>query len=106
MYACTAGECGNALFHTQSEANPWVQFDFGSEKKLHSIAVTNRTDCCYERAVPLVVETSTDGRGWKAQARATEQFMTWSAKLRGRARYVRLRIAGTNYLHLSTIVIR
>lgn len=104
--ACTSGECGNALFSTKEEPNPWVQYDFRSERRLHSIAITNRTDCCYERAVPLVVETSNDGRRWKEQVRATEQFMTWSAKLRGRARYVRLRVARTSYLHLSTVIIR
>jgi hypothetical protein len=104
--ACGSGECGNALFSTNLERNPWVQYDFGSKKSLHFISVTNRTDCCYERAIPLVVETSNDGRRWKEQVRTNEQFMVWSAKLRGQARYVRLRVAKTSYLHLSTIVIR
>jgi hypothetical protein len=106
MFTCSYGECGNAVFHTNLELNPWVQYDFGSERRLHSIAVTNRTDCCYERAVPLVVETSNDGRRWNEQVRTDESFVTWSAKLRGKARYVRLRVARTSHLHLSTVVIR
>jgi hypothetical protein len=106
MYACTSGECGNSVFHTNLEPDPWVQYDFGSQKRLHSISVTNRTDCCYERAVPLVVESSNDGRRWKEQVRTDEQFMAWSGKLRGSARFVRLRVARTSYLHLSSVVIR
>jgi hypothetical protein len=106
MFACAFGECGNSVFHTTLELNPWVQYDLGSEKRLHSISVTNRTDCCYERAVPLIAETSNDGRRWREQVRTDEPFVTWSAKLHGRARYVRLRAAKTTYLHLSTVVIR
>jgi hypothetical protein len=103
---CDAGQCGNALFSTKEELEPWVRYDFGTEKRLHSISLVNRTDCCFERAVPLVVETSNDGRRWKERVRTTEPFMTWSAKLNGRARYVRLRVARTSFLHLSSVVIR
>jgi hypothetical protein len=106
LHSCSSGECGNASFHTNRESSPWVQYDFGSPRRLHSVSVTNRTDCCYERAVPLVVETSNDGRRWKEQVRTDEPFLSWSSKLDGRARYLRLRAAKTTYLHLSTVVIR
>lgn len=103
---CDAGQCGNSLFSTNLELDPWVRYDFGAEKRLHSISLVNRTDCCFERAVPLVVETSNDGQRWKERVRTNEPFMTWSAKLNGRARYVRLRVARTSFLHLSSVVIR
>jgi hypothetical protein len=104
-YPCSTSPCGDALFHTVLEKNPWVSYDFGAQKELHGIDVRNRMDCCGERAVPLVVETSNDARHWTQQARTDELFVTWSPKLRGRARYVRLRVARESYLHLSAVSI-
>jgi hypothetical protein len=103
---CYPGQCGDAVFHTALEANPWVAYDLGAPRRLHSIDVQNRTDCCRERAVPLVVETSNDQKTWTEQARTSEPFVTWSANLRGRARYVRLRAATTTHLHLKAVGIR
>ncbi len=106
LYECKNAECGSAFFHTANEEKPWVLFDFGKEKRLHSIDVTNRKDCCYDRAVPLVVETSNDEKSWSAQARTEQPFVTWSAVLAGRARFVRLRVDKTSYLHLTSVEIR
>lgn len=100
------GDCGNALFHTKEEDRPWVMYDLGSEYELHSVDVQNRSDCCYERAVPLVVETSHDANTWTEQARAERAFLTWSTSLRTRTRYVRLRVDRRSYLHLGPVVIR
>jgi hypothetical protein len=104
--SCSDGSCGDALFHTQEEKDPWVMFDLGAPGNLHRVEVSNRSDCCYARAVPLVVETSDDGKVWTARARAERVFTTWSHELSGRARFVRLRVDGTAYLHLAKIVIR
>jgi hypothetical protein len=103
---CEHGECGTALMHTQQEDHPWVMYDFGSSKRLHSIEVENRTDCCYERAVPLVVEASDDAKTWRELARTERPFMTWSSPLAAQARYVRLRVEAVTYLHLRRVVIR
>jgi hypothetical protein len=102
----TVGECGNALFHTQEDDEPWVMYDLGHEVDLHSIDVQNRTDCCYERAVPLVVETSSNGEAWNEQARTERAFATWSAGLAGRARFIRLRADRRTYLHLGAVIVR
>ncbi|KAM8930741.1 uncharacterized protein RCH25_006706 [Pelodytes ibericus] len=40
-----AGECA----HTQKELNPWWILDMKSEMHVHSVALTNRGDCCKER---------------------------------------------------------
>jgi F5/8 type C domain-containing protein len=101
-----AGDCGNALFHTQEEDQPWVLYDLGTVLELHSIEVQNRTDCCYDRAVPLVVETSNDGESWIEQTRTERAFTTWSADLRVRARFIRLRADRRTYLHLGAVVVR
>jgi NedA-like, galactose-binding domain len=105
--ACrTTANCGNSIFHTNEEDQPWVMYDLGKEVQLHSIDVENRSDCCYGRAVPLVVETGNDAKEWKEQARVERTFSTWSAKLRTNARYVRLRVDRNSILHLGAVVIR
>ncbi|HYQ17176.1 MAG TPA: discoidin domain-containing protein [Polyangiaceae bacterium] len=103
---CAGGACGSAIFHTNDEVHPWVRYDFGSPRQLHSVSVENRTDCCTERAVPLVVETSDDAKSWTERVRTDVPFVHWSSSLDARARYVRLRIDGRSILHLNEVVIR
>ncbi len=43
------------LFHTTLEKDPWVEVDLGEERAISRVTVTNRVDCCQERAVPMVV---------------------------------------------------
>ncbi|MFO0597361.1 MAG: discoidin domain-containing protein [Myxococcaceae bacterium] len=93
------------LFHTDLEANPWAEWDLGQPTKLHEVVVTNRSDCCDERAIPLVVEVSDDQANWKEVARRTDRF---DATMRlpfdeVTARYLRLRIARTSFLHLEAV---
>lgn len=106
LSSCKAGECGLAKFHTKDEQNPWVSYDFGRPRSLHSIELENRLECCYERAFPLVVESSNDQKSWKELARTERVFVKWSASLSGKARYVRVRLDGKNFLHLRTVEIR
>ena len=56
--------------------------------------------------MPLIVEVSDDDSHWQEIVRTERPFVTWSAPLRGSARYVRLRLDTTNYLHLREVVIR
>jgi hypothetical protein len=48
------------LFHTLEEESPWVEYDLGSRKAFKRLVVKNRSDCCPDRAVPLVFEVSDD----------------------------------------------
>jgi hypothetical protein len=99
-------DCGSAVFHTRLQNNPWAIYDLGAEHDLSLVKIQNRRDCCYERAVPLIVETSSDGQKWTEQARRREVFLNWEAELNVRARYVRLRVPRQTYLHLGSVVIR
>jgi hypothetical protein len=99
-------DCGSAVFHTRLQKNPWVMYDLGAEHDLSLVKVHNRSDCCFERAVPLIVETSLDGKQWTEQARRNEVFLNWSASINARARYVRLRVPRQVYFHLGPVVIR
>lgn len=99
--------CYTMLFHTENENNPWVELDLGAPKKIRTIEVINRTDCCSERAVPLVVEGSNDRKLWTPIARRDTEFTTWTATFAPRVvRYVKLSVPRTTPFHLRDIVIR
>ena len=66
--------------------------------------VDNRTDCCSERAVPLIVETSVDHLRWSEAARRIEDFTSWKTAFPARnARWVRLRVPRRTLLHLTGV---
>ncbi len=97
----------NLFFHTNQEESPWIEFDLGAVRDVHGTYVSNRMDCCQERALPLIVEVSVDGRGWTEVARRTEPFYTWTEWFRTRsARYVRFRVPHATTLHLGSVEIR
>jgi hypothetical protein len=75
------------FFSTAQDDNPWVEFDLGSLQTVSGFRIANRVDCCWDRAIPLVVEVST----WKGHFPSA------------RARWVRLRVPRTSYLHLSGV---
>jgi hypothetical protein len=92
------------FFHTAQEAKPSIVFDLRGTKHISAIFVENRRDCCGERAVPLVVEVSTDNKRWKEVARQTRDFTTFAKRFsRVKARYVRLRVDRASILHLATV---
>jgi hypothetical protein len=97
---------GELLFHTDREMDPWIVIDLLSVRPLHSMEITNRTDCCAERCLPLVVEVAgTDSRYMEVTRRATV-FQNWHVEFgRRQARYVRLRVDGRAYFHLREIKI-
>jgi F5/8 type C domain len=96
------------LFHTVEEENPWYEIDLGSQQPFSKVEVQNRTDCCPERAVPLVVEVSNDGKKYTEVARKPDSFSYWVAELKSPAiaRYVRLRVARRSLLHLERVSVR
>ena len=100
-------QCGKVLFHTLEEENPWVEIDLGAIQAVRRVEVKNRTDCCWERVVPLVVEVSSDRAQWIEVARRDHEFIRWTASFsRRHARYVRLRVAALSTLHLEEIAVR
>jgi F5/8 type C domain len=98
-------EPGNAiLFHTKEDDSPWLMIDLETPTSVASVDILNRQDCCGERAIPLVVELSNDGKTWREVARRDELFTQWKAAFSAQdARYVRLRVPRKTYLHLQGI---
>lgn len=105
---CNArGKCGDLMFHTQFENNPWIVLDLGELKTVRSVEAKNRTDCCAERAVPLVIELGKDHRKFREVARRDSDFTTFRASFPAeKARYVRLRSPRHTALHLETVTVR
>jgi len=99
--------CVPLMFCTDNDPGPWVEFDLDRPRRVHRVDVTNRPDCCTDRAVPLVVETSVDHAIWQEVARRDADFTTWTADFaRTTARYVRLRVPRPSLLHLQDVEIR
>jgi len=104
---CSADvNCVPLMFCTDNDPGPWVEFDLDRPRRVHRVDVTNRPDCCTDRAIPLVVETSVDHATWKEVARRDADFTTWTAEFpRTPARYVRLRVPRPSLLHLQDVEI-
>lgn len=103
LQQCPGGE--NYFFHTGQEPDPWIRFDLGKERRISGVAVENRRDCCPERAAPLAVAVSVDGKEWKEVARHNGSFTDWSKRFPGtKARYVKFHVpAPSAILHLSRV---
>jgi hypothetical protein len=107
--SCVANNnsCFGLMFHTEIENNPWVEIDLGAPKQIHRIEVINRSDCCEDRATPLVAEVSTDRASWTPVGRREEEFGSWKLSFPPRtARYVRLRATRHTALHLQGVAVR
>jgi hypothetical protein len=102
--AQTCSQTPGFFFHTADEENPWVLIELGGKYPIKRVQVVNRTDCCPERAAPLVVEVSTDKKNWKTVAQRNESFSTWDATFSStQARHVRVRALRRTMLHLSRV---
>jgi len=103
---CAAAH-SDIFFHTLEEKDPWVEIDLGKPTTFSLLEVTNRSDCCPDRAVPLAAEVSNDQKTWREVARRRDTFSVWSARFAPQnARYVRLRALRRTLLHLEKVTVR
>lgn len=105
---CTPpNRCADIFFHTQPQESPWIDFDLGSVKTVRRVEVRNRTDCCSERAIPLIAEVSVDDQHWVEVAKREKEFTDWSATFPPqKARYVRFRIPRASTMHFEDVAVR
>jgi FkbM family methyltransferase len=95
------------FFHTKKEESPWWKVDLELStaiKKVYLYDCPGQT----ERAKSLVVEVSEDNQTWlKIHDRAGAIVKAGAAVIswRGRARYVRVRLAEQNYLQLRQVAV-
>jgi hypothetical protein len=94
------------FFHTREELHPWLEIDLGEPQTFSAVRVLNRTDCCRERAVPLLVEVSNDRLSWQRVAEQAHDFAYWKASFPAvRARWVRVRSPRSTALHLRELLV-
>ena len=102
-----AQQCRSEFFFSTKEENePWLQIDLGGEHTFSEVRVVNRSDCCGERAVPLILEVRGRDAPFREIARQVEAFDTWVATFPAiSARFIRLRVARRSYLHLKRVLV-
>ncbi len=111
--AVTAKKTGGFAFHTNFEAEPWWQIDFGMARLFDEIICYNRINMLADRARPLIVETSFNKVKWTILHKNTEIFGGIDGtplkvvRARTLARYIRLRLESekATALHLDGVEI-
>jgi RHS repeat-associated protein len=112
----TSGDWGdNSVSHTNLERQPWWQVDLGSVQQIGTVRLWNRTDCCSDRLSDFHVLvsdnpfSSTDLTTTINQAGVSRYYTAGPAGALteigvGRSgRYVRVQLAGDNYLSLAEV---
>lgn len=113
MFKCKpeSKSCGGAttgiFFHTNDQEKPWVEIDLGEPVTFSEVVVHNRSDCCQERASPLMLEAGNDAEHLVQIARREEPFDVWHARFKSQtSRYLRLTVPRRSILHLERIEVR
>jgi hypothetical protein len=92
------------LFHTEEEAEPSVIVELHRAMTVRRVVVTNSTDCCSERVIPLAIDVKTGPNAWKTVAQNDGNFVTWEAEFAPTTtRAVRLHVPRRTMLHLYDI---
>src|SRR5579883_576303 len=111
---------GNAAkdygFHTDREDCPWWEVDLGSVAHVHALRIFNRdssAEWLLRRASPLIVEISEDREKWRILFRTKlgQIFggfssgcpLVWTCEKPENARFIRISIPRTEYLHLAEV---
>lgn len=98
------GKRRNLGFHGGEKGRDVVTVDLGAVRRVHRVDVFNRLDCCQERAVPLRLEVSSDGRSFRTLLVRIDPFYLWKAEFPDTdARYVRLAQDQDAAFHLAEI---
>jgi len=98
---------GEYSCHTLQEDNPWLIVDMGAEKHVTGAKIYNRTTTMSQRAIPLNMYVSTDGKKWEKVWRTDLVRTKWNAVLPSpkKARFVKLQVEGNSILHLRGVEI-
>ncbi|MFY0601569.1 MAG: carbohydrate-binding protein [Cyclobacteriaceae bacterium] len=107
----------NTINHTQNTSNAWWQVDLGSVSDITTIQVYNRTNCCSNRLSNFHVLVSnspfnsTNLNSTINQSGVGNYFTSGQGgspttlNVNRTGRYVRVQLAGSNFLHMQEIVI-
>jgi alpha-L-fucosidase 2 len=105
----------NSVTHTNNQPQQWWEVDLGKSRNITSIKIWNRTDCCAERLSNFYVMvsekplTSNDLRYNLSQSGVWNSHYSGAAgrttdiSVNAKGRYVRIQLAGANYLALAEV---
>ena len=101
---------------TALDRNAWWQIDLGSSSEISSIEVWNRTDCCPERLADYWVfvsdtpfapgdtpSTLPTRQGTWSNHQTTAPIPSTTIPVNAKGRYVRVQLAGENFLSLAEV---
>lgn len=110
------GIFGNgSVTHTNGDAHAWWQTDLGTVQSITSIQLWNRVDCCGDRLRNYYVFVSDEAFTSTDLNTTINQPSVWNIYMAAQAgspttiavnrtgRYVRVQLAGTNYLSLAEV---
>jgi hypothetical protein len=91
--------------HTNAEQRPWIEIDLRGVFSVRGIVVSNRGEGLERKALPLLIETSQDGKNFQVYGRRNSVFGIWHVmpKKRVQVRYVRLTSLKNTMLHLNEV---
>lgn len=105
----------NSVTHTNNAPQEWWQVDLGGVKAVERIRLWNRTDCCAQRLSKFYVLVSDEPFRSNSLHDVLNQSGVWNAYYEGMdgrsreipvhrsGRYVRVQLAGADYLSLSEV---
>jgi hypothetical protein len=101
--------------HTNGQPQDWWEVDLGAVYNIGLVRIWNRTDCCSERLSDFYVlvsekpfsssnltESLTKSGIWNSHYSGTAGRTT-EIKVNAQGRYLRIQLAGTNWLHLAEV---
>ena len=94
----------HSVASTNNEPQAWWQVDLGATAAVSSVEVWNRTDCCPERLSNFNVILLDGNQATVASVNVTGPGGTPTiVAISGTARYVKVQLAGTNFLSLAEV---
>ncbi len=92
------------FFSTQRQKAPHLIVDLGPGATIIGWELTNRRECCFDRAIPLSVAVSDDKKEWREIAKRTDPFFQWRHLIEPtQARYLRIQVEKQSWLHLYEV---
>jgi hypothetical protein len=97
----------NSVTHTDNEFQPWWMADLGVVTMIYSVDVYNRFDCCRDRLSDFDIQVSKDNVSWGLPGTSVyfqgQGGFPSSATFNTEARYVRVKLRGSNPLSLAEV---
>ncbi|CAN5758898.1 hypothetical protein BH09MYX1_BH09MYX1_31370 [soil metagenome] len=100
----TDGDLRALGVHTNVEPNPSILIDLGGSYKVRTVRIHNRTDCCFDEGLPLIVEVGEASDPAPFVTQKSEHFDTWDIDVGGKeSSTVKLRLPRNGYIALAEL---